>query len=88
MLMGSRMETTEKIVEAYVRHVKRWMTISNIKCSRQYEIDLIAIDPVKLERYHIESGVVSAQAYSSLTNKGFDPEAANRGSTRRTSRRA
>jgi hypothetical protein len=34
------METTEKIVEAYVRYVKRWATIPNIKCDGQFEIDL------------------------------------------------
>jgi len=38
------METTEKIVESYCRYVKRWFTISNIKCQGQYEIDLLAID--------------------------------------------
>ncbi len=33
------METTEKIVEAYVRYVKGWATIPNIKCPGQNEID-------------------------------------------------
>jgi hypothetical protein len=51
------METTEKIVESYVRYVRGWATIPNIKCPGQYEIDLLAIDPVNLDRYHIESGV-------------------------------
>ena len=51
------METTEKIVEAYVRYVRRWATIPNIKCQGQFEIDLLAIDPIGLKRYHIESGV-------------------------------
>lgn len=49
------METTEKIVEAYVRHVKRWATIPNVRCDGQFEIDLLAIDPVTLEPYHIET---------------------------------
>jgi hypothetical protein len=26
------METTKKIVEAYVRYMKRWATIPNIRC--------------------------------------------------------
>ena len=39
------METTERIVEAYVRYVKGWVTIPNIRCPGQYEIDLLAIDP-------------------------------------------
>jgi len=31
------METTEKIVEAYVRYVKDWATIPNIKYKGQFE---------------------------------------------------
>lgn len=67
------METTEKIVEAYVRYVKRWATIPNIKCDGQFEIDLLAIDPVGLERYHIESGVSVSGSFSALTDKPYDP---------------
>jgi hypothetical protein len=67
------METTEKIVEAYARYVKRWATIPNIKCDGQFEIDLLAIDPIRLERYHIESGVSVSGSYSALTDKPFDP---------------
>ena len=68
------METTEKIVEAYVRYVKRWATIPNIKCPGQYEIDLLAIDPVSLERYHIESGISISGSYSKLTAKPYSEE--------------
>lgn len=68
------METTEKIVEAYARHIKGWATISNIKCDGQFEIDLIAIDPVSGSRYHIESGISGSLKYSELTAKPFDPE--------------
>jgi hypothetical protein len=68
------METTEKIVEAYVRYVKGWATIPNIRCEGQFEIDLLAIDPVSLERYHIESGVSVSGSYSALTAKPYDPE--------------
>ncbi len=67
------METTEKIVEAYVRYVKRWATIPNIRCDGQLEIDLLAIDPVTLRRYHIETSVSGSQVYSKLTGKDFDP---------------
>jgi hypothetical protein len=67
------METTERIVEAYVRHVKHWATISNIRCDGQYEIDLLAVDPTTLERYHIETSVSGSQVYSRLTAKQFDP---------------
>jgi hypothetical protein len=67
------METTEKIVEAYVRYVKHWATIPNIRCEGQFEIDLLAIDPVTLARYHIETSVSGSQVYSKLTGKEFDP---------------
>jgi hypothetical protein len=67
------METTEKIVETYVRYVKGWATIPNIKCEGQFEIDLLAIDPVTLARYHIETSVSGSQVYSKLTGKTFDP---------------
>lgn len=67
------METTEKIVESYVRYVKRWATIPNIRCEGQFEIDLLAIDPVALDRYHIETSVSGSQVYSKLTGEDFDP---------------
>ena len=68
------METTEKIVEAYVRYVKGWATIPNIKCDGQYEIDLLAINPVSGEKYHIESGVSVSGSYSKLTNKPYSED--------------
>jgi len=69
------METTERVVEAYVRYVKGWATIPNIKCEGQYEIDLLAICPQRLRRYHIESGVSVSGSYSKLTAKPFSEEA-------------
>ena len=69
------METTEKIVEAYVRYVKDWATIPNIKCKGQFEIDLLAIDPVNLNRYHIESSVSISRSFSKLTAKEFSETA-------------
>jgi len=71
------METTEKIVEAYVRYVRGWLTIPNIKCKGQLEIDLLAVDvtnPTNVLRYHIESGVSISGGFSKLTNKKFSPE--------------
>jgi hypothetical protein len=68
-------ETTEKIVESYVRYVKGWATISNIKCPDQHEIDLLAINPKDMERYHIESSVhVPGTGFCKLTNGAFDLE--------------
>ena len=71
------METTEKIVEAYVRHIKGWFTISNIKCKGQYEIDLLAIDASNsdgIRRYHIESGVSISGGFSRLNNKPYSQD--------------
>lgn len=68
------METTERIVEAYVRYVKGWATIPNVRCAGQNEIDLIAIDPVSLARYHIEVSISISQGFRKLTAKPFDRE--------------
>lgn len=71
------METTERIVEAYVRYVKGWFTIPNIKCQGQFEIDLLAVSATSdgnIRRYHIESGVSISGSYSPLTNKPFSTE--------------
>jgi hypothetical protein len=68
------METTEKIVEAYVRYIKKWATLPNIKCRGQYEIDLLAIDLNNCKRYHIESGVSISTGFSKLTTKPFSSE--------------
>lgn len=65
------METTERIVEAFVRYVKGWATIPNIKCGGQKEIDLFAIDPVTGDRYHIETTVSISQNYRALTTRDY-----------------
>jgi hypothetical protein len=68
------METTEKIVEAYVRYMKQWFTIPNVRCRGQMEIDLLAIDvsePHTIRRYHIESGVSISGPFSQLTDKPY-----------------
>jgi hypothetical protein len=70
------METTEKIVESYCRYVKHWLTIPNIKCKGQYEIDLLAVDVTSddIGRYHIECGVSISGSYSKLTAKPFSSD--------------
>src|SRR5208283_426306 len=82
------METTEKIVEAYVRYIKRWATIPNIKCPGQYEIDLLAIDPKTGDKYHLESGVSVSGGFSKLTTKPYNEkrlkERAHQAEQRRT----
>jgi hypothetical protein len=66
------METTERIVEAYVRYIKGWATIPNVKCPGQYEIDLLAIDPKSNNKYHIESGISLSSVLGELTGTKFD----------------
>lgn len=68
------METTEKIVEAYIRYVKGWATIPNLRCpgAGQKEIDLFAIDPVTDERWHIETSVSISGGFSKLTNDPYE----------------
>lgn len=51
------METTEKITEQYIRYVKNWLTMSNIRCGHGKEIDIIAFDTRAKQFYHIEVGV-------------------------------
>lgn len=70
------METTERIVEAYVRYVKGWATIPNVRCGGQNEIDLIALDPVSLARYHIEVSISISQGFRKLTGKIYDADKA------------
>jgi hypothetical protein len=70
------METTEKIVESYVRYVKGWATIPNIRCDGQQEIDLLAIDPASGHRYHIEVSVSISSGFSKITGKSYDAERA------------
>ncbi len=67
------METTERIVEAYVRYVKGWATIPNIKCAGQKEIDLFAIDPMRGDCYHIETTVSISRKFRALTTGKYEP---------------
>jgi hypothetical protein len=78
------METTEKIVEAYVRYVCGWATIPNVRCEGQYEVDLLAIDPATLKRYHIETSVSGSAAFSKLTARHFDRASLKDPAMRRT----
>jgi hypothetical protein len=71
------METTEKIVEAYCRYVRGWLTIPNVRCAGQYEADLLAVDVSSgkdVRRYHIECGVSISRSYSKLTAEKFSLE--------------
>lgn len=68
------METTERIAEAFVRHVMGCATITNIRCDGQNEIDLLAINPKTMARYHVEVTVSISSSFKKLTDKPFDPD--------------
>lgn len=61
------METAERIVETYVRCVKRWATITNVECDGGREIDIIAIGTMPQDRYHIEVSGTIDPAWRTLT---------------------
>ena len=56
--------------------MKGWLTIPNVRCAGQNEIDLLAIDPVSLARYHIEVSISISQSFRKLTAKPYDPKRA------------
>jgi hypothetical protein len=51
------MEPEVHIIEKYFQIVLGCFTMANVKCKGGKEIDLLAINPKNLERYHIESRV-------------------------------
>lgn len=64
------METTEKIVEAYVRHIMGCATMCNVRCKGQYEIDLLAIHLVTGKRADRASG---GGNFSRMSHLGYPP---------------
>lgn len=76
------METAERIVEAYVRHVKKWATITNVECEGGHEIDVIAIGAGPADRWHVEVIGSIDPAWQHLTpayledyvSRKFDPQ--------------
>jgi hypothetical protein len=67
------METTEKIVEAYVRYVRGWATIPNVRCDGQFEIDLYGYRSRHNETLSHRTSVSGSPGFSKLTAKDFDP---------------
>lgn len=51
------MEPEVHIIEKYFQVALGCLTMTNIKCSGGKEIDLLAINPKNMERYHVESWV-------------------------------
>jgi len=54
------MEPEVHIIEKYFQEVLHCLTMSNIKCEGNKEIDLLAINPKTFERYHVEARVTTS----------------------------
>ncbi len=78
------MHPNEHLVEQYIRHVKKWFSITNIRFGTNREIDILALD-TKGNAYHIEVdihkgglqwGPEGKDGYSvkEYKNKKFDAE--------------
>lgn len=51
------MEPEVHIIEKYFHQVLHCFTMTNIRCGHSKEIDLLAIDPIKNIKYHVEACV-------------------------------
>ncbi|MEK6854690.1 MAG: hypothetical protein AABX73_00530 [Nanoarchaeota archaeon] len=56
-------ETTERIVESFVRYYLRWFTNSNIKAKGNKEIDILAIDQHG-NKFWIECGITHLKTWA------------------------
>jgi hypothetical protein len=84
------LESAEKIVELYARHLKGLATIANIGCDGAREINLLAIDPaIPTRRFHIEVSVApAAHAVPSSEARGaFDEFIARRFNSKAVSKK-
>jgi hypothetical protein len=57
------MEPEVHIIERYFQEKEHCLTMSNIKCGRK-EIDLLAINPRKNKKYHVEASVHTTQGFA------------------------
>lgn len=64
------MESSEKIVETYMRFCKKAFTIPNIKCKGNSEIDLLAISS-EGQKYHIEVSISTSAGFAKLRSTDF-----------------
>lgn len=62
------MEASERVVEAYMRVVEKCLTIANVKCKNNKEIDLLAIDRHN-NKFHIETTISTSALFSKITDK-------------------
>lgn len=67
------MEASEKVVESYFRYVRRYLTIPNLRCGGQKEIDLIGIKESdgKVQRVHVEVSVTTSGAFKKINAQPY-----------------
>jgi len=54
------LEPEVHLIEKYFQEIKGCFTRTNVKCKGGKEIDLLAINPISLKKYHVESRVSTA----------------------------
>lgn len=60
---GERLEPEVHIVERYMQLVKRCFTMTNVMLEGGKEIDLLAVNPISAEKYHIEVRVAIGKGF-------------------------
>jgi hypothetical protein len=62
-LSGELLEPEVHIVDRYMQLVKRYFTMTNVMLEGGKEIDLLAVDPISGEKYHIEVRVATGRGF-------------------------
>ena len=73
--MAVYVEPEVHIIEKYFQEVLHCFTMTNIRCKGNKEIDLLAINPRTLEKYHVEARISVSKSFAlrekdTYTSKG------------------
>ena len=63
-LEGENLEPEVHIIEKYFQLIRHCFTMTNIRCKRGKEIDLLAVNPKSGEKYHVESRVSTSKGFA------------------------
>jgi hypothetical protein len=58
------MEPEVHIIEKYFQEVLECFTMTNIRCKGGKEIDLLAMNPATLEKYHVEARISTSRGFA------------------------
>ena len=61
------MEPEVHIIEKYFQEILHCFTMTNIKCKRGKEVDLLAVNPRTGEKYHVESRIDTSPSFKKAT---------------------